>query len=168
MNIQSEKSSNNDGSGDDEESEEEEEEEEFEEEEEEEQEQVEGDAAVNEIVEESEGISQSEEIESSSEDQGAGQKPRISVGTFGAQSIKDQQHSLFWDERCGFKPTPASQILHWSKFNSNIFSDTISPEQALAGLEGHEDEWIDLRPYMIELPIKLSRFNTLSKALEQF
>ena len=38
----------------------------------------------------------------------------------------------------------------------------------MAGLEGHEDEWIDLRPYMIELPIKLSRFNTLSKALEQF
>lgn len=38
----------------------------------------------------------------------------------------------------------------------------------MVGLEGHEAEWIDLRPYMIEFPIKLSRFNTLSKALEIF
>ena len=129
MNIQQqEQSSNNDGSGDDEESEEEEEELEEEEEEEleeeEEEEQVEGDAA-NEIVEESEGISQSESISSSDDGQ---RQPRVSAGTVGAHSVKDQQHSLFWDERCGFKPTPESQILHWSKFNSNIFSDSISPE----------------------------------------
>lgn len=38
----------------------------------------------------------------------------------------------------------------------------------LDGLKGHEGEWIDLRPYMIELPQKLSRFNTLAKALEVF
>ena len=85
-----------------------------------------------------------------------------------AKSQVNLQYSLYWDERCGFQPTPESDIVHWSKFNVNIFSDEPCPESALAGLKGHEGEWIDLRPYMIELPQKLSRFNTLSKALELF
>ena len=35
-------------------------------------------------------------------------------------------------------------------------------------LEGHDDKWVDLRPYMIEFPQKLSRFAKLDKALDVF
>ena len=86
----------------------------------------------------------------------------------GSHSIAAQQYSPHWDERSGFKPTPLSDIIHWSKFNANIFSSVESPDEALAALEGHGEEWIDLRPYMIEQPVKLCRFNTLSRALDVF
>jgi len=78
------------------------------------------------------------------------------------------QFSVDWDERCGFQPTPADELIHWSKFNQNIYSDAPEESEALAALEGNDEEWIDLRPYMIEFPQKISRFAKVSKALEIF
>jgi len=82
--------------------------------------------------------------------------------------LASSQFSCYWDERCGFPPTPPEDLIHWSRFNSNIYSDEMSAKAALAAIEGHDEEWIDLRPYMIEQPQKLSRYATVAKALDIF
>ena len=78
------------------------------------------------------------------------------------------EFSSHWDERVGYPVTPKEFILHWSKFNVNIYSDEIKPDNMLHNLKNDDDELIDLRPYMIEFPQKVSRFSNLSKALELF
>ena len=50
----------------------------------------------------------------------------------------------------------------------NIYSAEADPGNVLESLEGDDEEWIDLRPYMIEFPQKLSRYSKLAKALEMF
>ena len=78
------------------------------------------------------------------------------------------QFSAYWDERCGFPRTPDDQIIHWRKFNSNITSEEPNAQEALDALEGKEEKWMDLRPYMIEFPHKVSRYASVSKAMELF
>ena len=68
----------------------------------------------------------------------------------------------------GYTATPNEDILHWSKFNVNIYSDEVQPGNILHTLKNDDEELIDLRPYMIEFPQKVSRFSKLSKALELF
>ena len=51
----------------------------------------------------------------------------------------------------------------------NIFSDEVSAEYVLQRIIPiFKDEWLDLRPYMIENPIKISTTTTLEDALELF
>ena len=64
--------------------------------------------------------------------------------------------------------TPKEDILHWSKFNVNIYSDETEQGNILHTLKNDDEEWLDLRPYIIEFPQKVSRFSKLSKALELF
>lgn len=78
------------------------------------------------------------------------------------------KHSILWDKRCGFPDTPPEELIHFRKFNSNIYSDELDAKEALEGLSGFEEEWIDLRPYMIEDPQKLSQHTTVAKTLEVF
>ena len=78
------------------------------------------------------------------------------------------EFSSHWDERVGYPVTPKSQVLHWRKFNVNIYSDEVEPGNILHTLKNDDNELIDLRPYMIEFPQKVSRFSKLSKALELF
>ena len=54
------------------------------------------------------------------------------------------------------------------KFNVNIYSDEVQPGNILHTLKNDDNELIDLRPYIIEFPQKVSRFSKLSKALELF
>ena len=72
-----------------------------------------------------------------------------------SQIIIDREQLEFsshWDERVGYPRTPQDAVLHWSKFNVNIYSDEILPGNMLHSLKNDDDELIDLRPYMIEFP----------------
>ena len=96
--------------------------------------------------------------------------------------LQHQQYSSHWDERCGFAMTPESEVMNWSEFNENIYSERIltgdffeilaegflQKTSSKRLLTEDDEEWIDLRPYMIEFPQKVSRFAKLSKALEMF
>ena len=82
--------------------------------------------------------------------------------------LQHQQYSSHWDERCGFAMTPESEVMNWSEFNENIYSERILTGDFFEILAEDDEEWIDLRPYMIEFPQKVSRFAKLSKALEMF
>ena len=48
--------------------------------------------------------------------------------------LASSQFSCYWDERCGFPPTPPEDLIHWSRFNSNIYSDEMSAKAALAAI----------------------------------
>ena len=82
--------------------------------------------------------------------------------------MDQHQFSSHWDERVGYPMTPPEEVLHWKKFNVNIYSDEVEPGNILQTLKNDDHEWIDLRPYIIEFPQKVSRFSKLSKALELF
>ena len=84
------------------------------------------------------------------------------------EDTEQLEYSSHWDSRAGFPPTPPDKLVHWSKFNVNIYSDEMEPGDVVRDLADYNDEWIDLRPYVIEFPQKVSRFAKISKALEMF
>ena len=48
--------------------------------------------------------------------------------------------------------TPESEVMNWSEFNENIYSERILTGDFFEILAEDDEEWIDLRPYMIEFP----------------
>lgn len=81
---------------------------------------------------------------------------------------EQMEFSSHWDKMVGYPETPADEILHWSKFNVNIYSDEVNQGNLLRLLKNDDHEILDLRPYMIEFPQKISRFSKISKALDLF
>ena len=66
---------------------------------------------------------------------------------------------LEYDAQAGFPATPQNQILHWREFNKTICSDDADATWVLANIcDEYSEEWLDLRPYMIENPIMVSVF----------
>ena len=83
--------------------------------------------------------------------------------------LEKETFSPYYDEPMGFPPTPQDQILHWSMFNMNIFSDEVDATWVLENIvDQYSEEWIDLRPYMIENPIKVSVYAKMKDVLELF
>ena len=49
-------------------------------------------------------------------------------------------------------------LVNWRKFNTDIYSNEKQLDNVLETLENDDEKWIDLRPYMIEFPPKVTRF----------
>ena len=79
------------------------------------------------------------------------------------------RYSIRYDEGHGWPATPEDEIMDWTHFCMNITSDEVSAEYVLQKIiPEYKDEWLDLRPYMIENPIKISVDTKLQDALELF
>ena len=61
-------------------------------------------------------------------------------------------HGLDYDEKNGFPQTPHEKVLCWRNFTNNVYSGDADAECVLDVIEENCEEWIDLRPYMIEHP----------------
>lgn len=73
-----------------------------------------------------------------------------------------------YDALNGFPDTPNHLVLPWETFNANINSTEADPEVALDIIEENYEEWVDLRPYMIESPMTVMLQDRFYKVLEQF
>ena len=63
-----------------------------------------------------------------------------------------QMHGLDYDENNGFPRTPHEQVIDWRNFMTDVYSNEADAEHCLDVIEENFEEWIDLRPYMIEHP----------------
>ena len=69
----------------------------------------------------------------------------------------------------GFPATPTDRILHWAEFNADVLSSEADSQRVILDvIEENFEEWIDLRPYMIESPMSVSVHDKFFKVLEQF
>ena len=79
------------------------------------------------------------------------------------------RYSCKYDEAHGWPQTPEEELIDWTHFCMNIYSDEVSADYVLKEIiPNYSEEWLDLRPYMIESPIKISVDTTLEDALELF
>lgn len=79
------------------------------------------------------------------------------------------EFDLEYDAKNGFPATPDHKILPWVDFQSDIHSTEADAEHVILDvIEECYEEWIDLRPYMIESPIAVSIHDKFFKVLEQF
>lgn len=79
------------------------------------------------------------------------------------------QWDLDYDNKNGFPDTPKHKLLPWTTFRHNIFSREADAEHVIVDIiEDNYEEWIDLRPYMIESPIAVSVHDKFFRVLEQF
>lgn len=79
------------------------------------------------------------------------------------------EFDLQYDERNGFPETPANQIIDWREFCCDIVSSEADGEQVILDvIEENYEEWVDLRPYIIESPMAVSVHDKFYKILDQF
>ena len=79
------------------------------------------------------------------------------------------KHSLDYDAKSGFPETPKENIVAWQEFNKNIGSDEADAAWVLANIcDEYSDEWLDLRPYMIEKPITVSVYTKFKDVIELY
>lgn len=79
------------------------------------------------------------------------------------------EFELTYDEKNGFPPTPPSKVLSLNNFGVDIFSNDADAEHVIMDvIEENFEEWIDLRPYMIENPLSVSQHDKFYKVLDQF
>ena len=85
------------------------------------------------------------------------------------QELEHENHSPYYDEAVGFPATPKDELIPWWKFNMNITSDEVDATYVLEEIiDKHSEKWVDLRPYMIENPIKVSIYCKCTEVLELF
>ena len=79
------------------------------------------------------------------------------------------EFDLEYDAKNGFPSTPEHKILSWEEFQTDIHSTEADAEHVILDvIEENYDEWIDLRPYMVESPIAVSIHDKFFKVLDQF
>lgn len=97
------------------------------------------------------------------------EEPLINSGAEHAEKSTAHEFELDYDEKNGFPVTPQSKILPWTNFLVDIFSSEADAEHVILDvIEENFEEWIDLRPYMIENPITVSQNDKFQKVLDQF
>lgn len=66
-------------------------------------------------------------------------------------------------------PSKEDRILHWTQFTRTIYSDDLEMTKDLINLPSKTgDRLIDLRPYMIDNPFKVSTNDYLNKCVNLF
>ena len=86
-----------------------------------------------------------------------------------ARTYNVDEWDLEYDAKNGFPETPAHKALGWHEFPVDIYSSEADATEVIADvIEDCHEEWIDLRPYMIESPIAVSVHDKFYKVLEQF
>ena len=61
-----------------------------------------------------------------------------------------------------------NEILHWSNFNVDYYSNDLNYESVAEIVQNHRDRMVDVRPYMIETPFVCQSTDKLQKVLEIF
>ena len=59
-----------------------------------------------------------------------------------------------YDHLNGYAAIPEKELAHWKLFNHPVDSSEPNVKKAIEMLEGCDSEMFDLRPYMIEQPLK--------------
>ena len=59
-------------------------------------------------------------------------------------------------------------VVDWRLFNKNLESSEPDISKAIEVIKNHPEQKIDLRPYMIEYPMTVRRYETLTKVVEKF
>ena len=91
-------------------------------------------------------------------------KPSTSASTHHAES----DFSLRYDADHGFTETPDDMIVDWRLFNKNLESSEPDITLAIEVIKENPEEKIDLRPYMIEYPMTVRRYESLINVVEKF
>jgi len=100
---------------------------------------------------------------------GEGKAPLLGATGANESAGHVDEWDLEYDARNGFPETPAHKALGWSEFEVDIYSNEADATDVLANvIEDCHEEWIDLRPYMIESPLTVSVHDKFYKVLEQF
>ncbi len=101
---------------------------------------------------------------------GSGKEPLISPDDDASTgSSAADEFALDYDEKNGFPLTPANEKLHWAEFNVDIMSSEADAQNVILDvIEENFEEWIDLRPYMIEAPMQVTVHDKFYKVLDQF
>ena len=69
----------------------------------------------------------------------------------------------------GFPRTPEDQLVHWSEFTHHVESKEADATDVLANvIDDCFEEWLDLRPYMIEFPEQVTIHEQFHRVLERF
>ena len=93
----------------------------------------------------------------------------ITVENEGNNFELPKKFALDYDALNGFPETPKENILNWSEFNTNVNSDEVDATYVLENIvDQYSEEWLDLRPYMIENPLKVSVYAKMKDVLELF
>jgi CBS-domain-containing membrane protein len=91
-------------------------------------------------------------------------KPSTSASTHHAES----DFSLQYDADHGFPETPDDMIVDWRLFNKNLESSEPDISKAIEVIKNNPEQKIDLRPYMIEYPMTVRRYESLINVVEKF
>jgi len=86
------------------------------------------------------------------------------------QDDEDETFDLDYDAKNGFPKTPSRKVLSWEEFLVDIYSSDVDNVEnvILDVIEECYEEWIDLRPYMIEHPLTVTTKDNFQKILTQF
>lgn len=102
-----------------------------------------------------------------------GKSPLLSaagpLGTTSELAGHADEWSLDYDAQNGFPDTPERSRLGWRDFPVDVYSNEADATEVLENvIEDCHEEWIDLRPYMVESPMTVSVHDKFYKVLEQF
>ena len=103
-----------------------------------------------------------------------GKSPLLGAGGIPTGRISEvaghvDEWDLDYDAQNGFPETPEGKRLPWHEFCVDIYSNEADATDVLENVvEDCHEEWIDLRPYMIESPMTVSVHDKFYKVLEQF
>ena len=90
-------------------------------------------------------------------------------GTTSEKAGHVDEWDLDYDAQNGFPETPESKRLTWHEFFVDIYSTEADATDVIDNvIEDCHEEWIDLRPYMIESPMTVSVHDKFYRVLEQF
>ena len=96
-------------------------------------------------------------------------KPLLGSGGTSESAGHVGEWDLEYDHNNGFPETPANMTLPWTEFLVNVDSAEADATDVIANvIEDCHEEWIDLRPYMVESPISVSVHDKFYRVLEQF
>ena len=98
-----------------------------------------------------------------------GDEPLIPDNNKDQPQSDSHMHGLDYDENNGFPRTPHEKVISWREFETDIFSNEADATNVILDvIEDNYDEWIDVRPYMIEHPLSVTVHESFQNVLTQF
>ena len=96
--------------------------------------------------------------------------PRSNAPSLNPQVSDVKQFAPNYDDLHGYLEQPQNDWVHWSTFNHNITSSEPEIKPVIDSLKAIEcqNQLFDLRPYMIDQPVKLDMYAHLGEALQLF
>ena len=78
-------------------------------------------------------------------------------------------HSSRYDIDVANQPeTPKDQLVPWHIFNEDIYSTELVGKEELEACDSHSDALIDVRPYLVDDPIRVQTYSKMQNILDIF